>query len=101
MAEAAGDVLTLPTSRGHAEARHMGSGRSWAKPLVHQVPLERRNVLQNGRAGGSAHDEAGRQAGSSGNQKAAAWEGRFRMADVTITVRKNGPHVVSGTVEVK
>jgi len=24
MAEAAGDVLTLPTSRGQAEARHMG-----------------------------------------------------------------------------
>ena len=24
MAEAAGDVLSLPTPRGHAEARHMG-----------------------------------------------------------------------------
>jgi 3-phenylpropionate/trans-cinnamate dioxygenase ferredoxin subunit len=26
---------------------------------------------------------------------------RHRMADVTITVRKNGPYIVSGTVEVR
>jgi hypothetical protein len=28
MAEAAGDILALPTSRGHAEARHMGRAES-------------------------------------------------------------------------